>query len=418
MDQYFLWIVAVASPVVTGLAIVWLLAGPPRAEVPSGLLAVLTTLATAYALIRIEHSHPRPDAAFYAVAFALAALGGGYALGSSLLVHLAPAPRPVGPIDDLSVLPRPEPAVIVTSCVEPPRYDVRATAGMLRSLSDEGLLHVSLAALPLLFMAHKTRYRMVDGTSPALDGLVAIARRLADLLGPGPVVRWATCSGPHRLAVQCAQAARDGHSRIVVAPVMVARGPHFEMAWQELQDLHLEEHGVHVSLAPTDAHLDAIAGMLADRVSGARPPHLRAGAVIVGHGQPEERSRAWPSFEAAEITFMSRVQIELVERGLDPDLIRVAWAEWAEPTVTSEVRHLAALGCQWIAVVPAVFPVDTLATRTDLPVAVQQARLSDDVAVLLVAAWGPDPALVAALGAAVRSAQSAPSAPVRGSAPS
>lgn len=404
MDGPVLWIAAAASPVVTGLAVVWLLAGPQRTEVLSGLVAVLATLGTAYALIRIEHTYVRPDAAFYAFAFAVAALGGGYALGSTLLVYLARAPRPVEPIT-LAPAPGAETAVIIVSCIEPPRYDVRATAGMLRSLSDEGLLEVSIAALPILFMAHKTRYRVLDGTSPALDGLVSISSRVAELLGPRYVVSWATCSGPHRLAVRCADAARAGHPRVIVAPLMVARSLHFEMAWQEAQDLFAEEHGVGLALAPTEVHLDAVAAMLADRVAAARPADARAGVVIVGHGQPEERSRAWPAFETAEITFMSRVQSELVERGLDRDLIRVAWAEWTEPTVTSEVRHLAALGCEWIAVLPAVFPVDTLATRTDLPVAIRQARLGDNVSVLLLFAWGPDPVVIGALGEAVRDAE-------------
>ncbi|TLM97710.1 MAG: ferrochelatase, partial [Actinobacteria bacterium] len=102
--------------------------------------------------------------------------------------------------------------------------------------------------------------------------------------------------------------------------------------------------------------------------------------------------------------FLSRVRALLVERGIPDRNVRVAWAEWRDPDVTSSVRHLAALGCRRVIVVPAVSPLDTLGTRLDLEISVRQARVSEGVTVVTLPAWKDDPAVIEELRAQVQRA--------------
>ncbi len=91
----------------------------------------------------------------------------------------------------------------------------------------------------------------------------------------------------------------------------------------------------------------------------------------------------------------------LLERGVDAESVRVAWADWTTPDVASSVRHLVALGRRRVLVVPAVYPLDTLATRLDLEMAVRQARVNDDVSVVTLPGWRDDEAVIAELRARV-----------------
>lgn len=390
----FWWIVAVVSSVISGLALVGILVAQRRLEPFASGTALVTGAAAAYALAMIAYSYQRADAVFYAMAFVLAGVGGGYSLASTLLFRLASPFAPVVISDDELPLD-PRVAVIVVSCIEPPHYDPSATAGMLQSLSDEGLLEASVGGLPFLFFAQKARYRSVDDISPSQPGLTAAA----DMLGGGladrdVLVDWATCSGESRLAARVAAAVRRGHRRIVVAELSVASSIHMEAARAEVDGLRLEAHGV--SLEDTDAvtRSDNVLAMLVTRILNETQGASDPGVVLVGHGQPEERARRRPAFGEAETVLLSRLRMLLAERGIADDRVRIAWSEWVEPDVTSEVRHLAALGCERIVVVPAVFPLDTLSTRTDLQLAAHQARLDDSVVVTVLPAWGPDVVVV------------------------
>ena len=82
----------------------------------------------------------------------------------------------------------------------------------------------------------------------------------------------------------------------------------------------------------------------------------------------------------------------------------IAWSDWRSPAVTGSVRRLAAIGCRTVVVVPACFPIDSIATMLDIPLAVRQARVDEGVNVLTLHAWHDDPGLVETLRAAVVSA--------------
>ena len=111
-------------------------------------------------------------------------------------------------------------AVILLGDVDPDEYDERWTAADLEKLSDEGLLHVSIAILPFLFFAQKARYRAVGGSSPAARQLEWLAERVGDSVRGKPhrprrdrLARW-------RARSRCASAAprREGLSHDLDRP--------------------------------------------------------------------------------------------------------------------------------------------------------------------------------------------------------
>jgi len=116
------------------------------------------------------------------------------------------------------------------------------------------------------------------------------------------------------------------------------------------------------------------------------------GVVLVGAAQPEARSKERRDFDEQEASFLNRVRMRLVERGLPETHIRIAWVEWRTPDVTSAVRHLAAMGCLRIVVSPACFPLDTIRSTLDIEIAIRQARLDPSITAVTLTGYATDPA--------------------------
>lgn len=397
-----IWTALMACSLVGGAAIAGALVVPKTLEPLVAMLFLGCSAGAAYSAVTVVRTNSADEAALYAAAFAAAAAAGGYALTSSLLLEAALFSRRSARQARRNVRPG-TPAVVLVSCSEPPRYSVSDTASLLADLDAEGRLDASLAALPLLFFAQKARYVAIGGTSPAAAQLETVADAVEEVVG-GPVLR-ATCTGPGRAAVRVEEAIEAGHTSIVVVDLSVAPSTRATAAFNEIESVEMPPgvRLVHAGSLGTDCELPRA---LAARIRSSVTAPSTTGIVLVGHGQTDEEARRDTSFAHAETVFLNRIRMSLLEDGIPEDRLRLAWAEWSQPDVTSAVRHFAALGCERIVVAPAVHPVDTLATRLDLEIAVRQARVDESVSAVVLPTWRDEPELIRAVMRSVESALS------------
>jgi len=397
-----IWLALLVGAAISGASVVGVLVVRRELELLTALFGMVGFGIAAFAFAEIFQEYARPEASMWALAFMVAAAGGGYALASTLLYRFGAEPTPPALPDhlppDVGV-----PAVILVASVESESYDPRETAAMLQSLSDEGLLEASIGILPFLFFAQKARYRVVADDSPSRHEVSTLAERLSDSISDShAAVRWTPCAGAASVTRSVVDAAAKGHRQIVVAELFVAEPTQMELARAEINALRLDTRGIDVLFTGGLSDAERILAMLVSRV--ARSSDALTGAVLVGHGQPEERARLHPDYDKQELLFLNRLRMLLIERGIAEAHVRLAWADWGDPDVTSAVRHLAALGCRRILVVPAVYPLDTVATRLDLEVALRQARVADDVLATTLPPWRDDDAVVEELRARVAAA--------------
>jgi protoheme ferro-lyase len=393
-----IWIALVGGSVLTGASIVALLISERSLEPVSAMSALLGFIVTAWGFGQLTTSYESVDAVGYALLFGAAAAAGGYALASTLLSRLAPSRQPPTVSEALSASDA-APAVVVLSELEPPTYSARATAAALEDLADEGLLAASIWVLPFLFMAQKTRYRAAGGTSPGSGELESVAARLALALGSRGIthVETAGCEGERSLSTRIVAAVERGCRTIVVAQAFVAESLEVDRAKREVDSLRLSERGVTVSYADPLWGSARCASLVSAKALAVAGDPLNCGIVLVGQAQPEERSRVAGAFDQQETGFLNQIRAQLIDRGVPEQRIQIAWADWRSPEVTGSVRHLAALGCRTVVVVPACFPLDSITTMLDVPLSVRQARVDQDVNVLMLHAWHDDPGLVEAL---------------------
>ena len=394
-DTALIWIALVIGAVGTGASFVGILVARRSAESLYAATGLLSFLLCAWGFGAVTVAYDRLDAIVYAFIFGLAGIGGGYALVSTLLGWLAqherslPAPDAASQPEDPGVA-----AVLVLGEVDPPTYSPRETAAALERLSEEGLLKASIGVLPFLFMAQKTRYRAAGGTSPAASQLDRIVERIEELLSAAPKqVEPAWCEGERSLVGRIAETVERGFRTIIVAEMVIAESLEVDNAKRAVDALRLSDLGVMVSYTEPLWHSERIASMVATRIMAVLGDPSAGGVVLVGQGQPDERSRDRRDFDEQEMAFLSRVRMLLLDRGVANQSVRMAWADWRTPEVTSTVRHLAAMGCRRIIVSPACFPLDSITTLLDLQLSVRQARVEESVSVVTLPAWHDDPVL-------------------------
>jgi protoheme ferro-lyase len=383
------WAALSFASLVAGAGSVGLLVLPRWKTPAAGVVTLLGFVASVWVFGVISIEYATLGGYTLGLSIALASTAGGYALASSLLERSAKTGR-------VPIIPKPEgngTALLLLACAEPETYETGDTADELRQLADEGAVDLTITVTPFLFAAQKARYRAIGGQSPARAQVRRLVERVEGLIASGLYrrVEAAWCSGEGALAQRVAAAASDGCDRVVVVPLAVAESLEMHQAKQLLDRAHPEDAGVRVAYAAPLQDSDGIAKLVARRISVGIGDPQTTGVALVAHGQPEVREQANSQFDEGEAAFVNRVRVLVAEQGIPEQHIRISWAEWREPGVTSTVRHLAALGCERVLVSPVCFAYESSLTRLDILLGVRQARLDPTVSVVTLSAWGDEP---------------------------
>ena len=395
-----LWIGLVGGSLAAGSALAMLLVVARRREGLVMVAGVASITLSVLAGNRLLTVYDRPSLAVIASVIAMAAIGGGFALVSSLLAYL----RPKQNLPTLPVVGAPPRAlVIVIADVETEDYAPGEVTSEIADLIDSGLPEPSLSVVPFHYAAQKARYRAVGGRSPEQGQAAGLAERVEGRLDrtrfAGPIVL--RCEDGSSLDGLLGAAHEAGFDSAIAAGACIAEG---NRAHAERRGADAPVPGLSVSYTRSLWVSDELARLVARRTLAVRSDPQITGVALVVHGQPGAYEHVNQTFDIQENAFANRIRLFLVEEGLQSDRIRVCAAEWRDPGVTETVRHLAALGCDRILVVPACHPFANLQTLLDIPAAARDARVSENVRVVHIAPWGDDPVFAEVLAAGIEEA--------------
>ncbi|MHB1341940.1 MAG: CbiX/SirB N-terminal domain-containing protein [Coriobacteriia bacterium] len=399
------WLMLFAGSVVAGAAVVGLMVTPRRLQMLASACIALGLLGLGQGFTALAASPAPPDALVIAAILAIASITGGYWVTASALVGIARRRRPLdGPRTRREPSGR-RTAVVILSTAEPERYTFRGAALRLRRLLDTGALSLPSSALPFVFLSEKSRYRAIHEFNPARATAAIVASNIeAALVATNDAERvcLAWCDGSPTLAHRVSELAADGFTDVAVLILGNDGAFLMERAIRELEDARIE--GVRTITAPSIWHSEALALRVRDRVieatAGTDCEHV--GVAVLGEGQPPEWEAASRDWREKETYFTQRVRLLLCERGIDERNVRAGWLEWQMPDVTEVVRHLAAMGCTKVVVVPATVPLATLTTALDMPAGLKSARLADSTQAVTLTPWGDDPVMTEVLVETVR----------------
>jgi protoheme ferro-lyase len=400
------WIVIFIGAVTGGVALVGLLALKRSAEPLMALLSLVGIALSVWGILELTTADPRVRIVFVSIGFAGAAFAGGYGLGAALL-PLVIRRKPSIRLSTSAHAARHGIGVLVVACAEPTSYEPLVVSQEFDVLNELGRAEMPLGITPFLYAAQKARYRAAGGTSPAASQAAALTERVETLLktdGRFERVRLVTCSAEDTLDVAVVDMAASGIERMVIAAVSIGESYDIDHAKVLVDMLRPAQHGVRIVHTAPLWGSEILANTLANKIMAAAGSLETTGVALVMTGQPEHRRKTHGAFDVQENAFCSRVRLQLVERALLAPNVRTCSLEWRDPDITETVRHLAALGCDRILVSPACMPFETVTTRLDLLVAVQQARVDESVSVVTLQTWGQEPSAAEVIADAIREA--------------
>lgn len=402
------WILLVGGSLLGGASLVALMIVPRKGVWLLLSMTLAGVIASFGGVFAVAMRSGRLDVSLVTALLGLIVFSLAYSLGTIAAPHLLRLRRAQAP-DEHPQGVQPGAVVVVSTCLEPESYSPTHFAETLDELDQTGVSLPSWTARPMIFAAERARYRAAGGTSPARSTCTAIASDLADMLaGEERVtdVETAWCNGRPSLDEVMAQALADHRGLAIVCHLSVGGSLRADRARSRVDAVVPPSAGLRIIYTPPLWSSSALSDMVVSKTLAAigDRPIDTIGVCLVGNGQPSE----WREHHAAsaehETYFHQRIRARLEEAGVPGSNVRLAWLDWNEPDVTDTVRHLGALGCQLICVVPSSMPVETLGTLVDLRQAVHFARVPDSAEVLILDAWGRDPIVAEELAKLVRTA--------------
>lgn len=391
------WAIMLVSAIAVGAAGCAAVVVPSRFVPVAGAAGALGAFVLAVAYDAIWHAAPRLDAIIAASFIGVGSIAGGYGLAAALLPALT---KPAAVRTHLALgTGSPELRVILLADEEPGSYEPRAVTSALSRYEASGVELPPEATRPLIYAAERARYRQAGGSpSRAVVRDIARALTVARARSGDSGVSVAYCGGSPSLAEEVAEQVADGGRRIVVAALTAAWTRAFDEAMSQAAGLGLNNAGILCEATDPLWASPRVAAMVAERtLARLTGDHEADGVVLVSAGEPWEWDRDYPA-AAEQGTFLAhRIRAELLQAGLAPERIRRAWLEWEDPDVPEAIRHLVAVGARRIALVPATFAVDELSTVIDLQFLAERGTAETGASVVVLPAWGADPAVVDAL---------------------
>lgn len=389
------WAGLLFGPIAVGCAAAVFLASGRAGRVLSLAAGLAGAASTVIVFIEATRSFHRTDVGVAVGLLAIAAYFGGWLLACSAMPMLLGA-RGVAPLGALA----PGDAlvdVVLLADAEPERYRLSYVVTLLQALTDSGALVAPDGAMPMLYVSERARYTAVGGTSPSRPAFRALADTVRARLALEPdvgEVRVAWCRDWRGGLVPTVRAAvAAGRRRVVVVPVEIADTHACDHERRLLDELRSAERDVRIAWSRGLWEEIGVAELVARRAAAAAKGSdvAETGFVLVGHGVPPEWDESHPAASEQETYFVQRVRMLLARRGYPEQNVRWGWLEWQLPDVTESVRHLAALGCRRICVVPATLVMPSIALMLDVTRSVVAARVDEAAVVEVLSAWGDDP---------------------------
>jgi protoheme ferro-lyase len=195
------------------------------------------------------------------------------------------------------------------------------------------------------------------------------------------------------------QALNDGASHIVVAEVFVSVSNHTAEGEALIREVGVASYGATLRFTRPLWDSDILQRMLVARADKAlgETPRDRVGVLLVGHGQPDEWDREWPTETEHEMEFRRRTLDRFAEAGYPTKNLSLAWMEFKEPKPAEMIDRYRQDGVEKVVYFSAAISADSLHSQIDVPELVNKARSSREIPVINLGAWNDDPMAIQAI---------------------
>ncbi|HSQ16672.1 MAG TPA: ferrochelatase [Anaerolineales bacterium] len=195
------------------------------------------------------------------------------------------------------------------------------------------------------------------------------------------------------------QALNDGASRLVVAEVFLTDSNHTAEGKDKIQEVLAKFPALPVRFSGPLQDSQTLQRMFVQRAAlhmGDIDKEM-IGVLLVGHGQPDEWDREWPTETAQEISFRLDVLRHFEAAGYKRENMSLAWMEFKQPKPAKKIEEFVANGVEKVLYFPAAISADSLHSQYDIPELVEKARVPAGFPLVNLGAWNDDPMVIRAI---------------------
>jgi len=298
-------------------------------------------------------------------------------------------------------------AVIYFTHGEPETYDPIGWLNQFREFDEQGIAFVPFLARPFFLKQLRDAYLEV-GASQHRGRHIEMARALEQSLradGHDDVrVYPSFLDDDPRPDAALIQALNEGASDIVVAEVFVSISNHTAEGEDLIREVDVEKLGVPLRFTGPLWDSPTLHQMFVDKVEQARgeTPRSEVAVLLVGHGQPDEWDREWPTETGQELALREGIIDALVAEGYDRRLLDLAWMSFKQPEVPERAAELASSGVRKLLYFSTGISAESIHSQYDVPELVAEARIPDDVETVNLGAWNNHPLTIKAIAERVK----------------
>ena len=394
-----LWLIPLTLSFLSGIFLVNFLTMHPLEM--SGQL--LLTAVTAFGVMAVLAWKFRGKRLVAVVALSLIAFAAGYSLRTNTVLAHEEDPQSLPPITRAKTDPGDgHTAVIYLTHGEPPTYNPIGWLNQFRELDEQGIPFVPVFARPFFLLQLRNKYLEVGQSHHRMMH----TRMLADLekamrqaghqnlrfylafLDDDPSAEAATI-----------QALNDGASTIVVAEVFVSISNHTAEGEEQIESVRPEDYGVEVRFTGPLWDSTTMHRMFVEKANATigDTDKSKVGVILVGHGQPDEWDKEFPTETAHELKFRESALALLAADGYKSENMGLAWMEFKQPHPKEKVEELLRNGVEKIIYFAAAISADSIHSQSDIPELIHEAAIPANIDTINLGAWNDHPLAIQAI---------------------
>jgi len=338
-------------------------------------------------------------------------LAGGLSLLSAVAAYVWMARRVLSrddprPVPDLVRAPgdpgKGHTAVIYFTHGEPETYDPIGWINQFREFDEQKIAFVPLVARPFFLNNLRKKYLKVGRSEhrsihhKMIHSLEQAYRREGD---QSTRFYLSFLDDDPRPDAATIQALNDGASRLVVAEVFLTDSNHTAEGKNQIQEVLAHFPALPVQFTGPLHDSQMLQRMFVQRAAqhNGVVDKEKIGVLLVGHGQPDEWDREWPTETAQEISFRMDVLKHFEAAGYRKENMSLAWMEFKQPQPAEKIEQFVGNGVEKIFYFPAAISADSLHSQYDIPELVEKARVPAEYPMINLGAWNDDPMVIQAI---------------------
>ncbi len=310
--------------------------------------------------------------------------------------------RHLAEVNSLKGEQRDHTAVIYFTHGEPPAYSPMPWVETFKELDADKVSFIPKPFRPFFFLKIREEYLKVGG-SPHNYIHQDMARSLKEAYkaeGDNSTRFYmAFLDSNPRPDEAIIRALNEGANKVVFATVFVTISSHTKAGQDMVQELDLDQYGVPICFSEPLWSSETLQDMFVTRANENLngTDKSKVGVLLVGHGQPEDWDKIYPTQTEQEISFRQSIIKRLVADGYQEENISLAWMEFKQPEIAQVSRELAEKGVEKLFVFATSISASSLHSLYDIPEAVMHSGLPEGVEVINLGAWDDDPIVIRAI---------------------